>query len=183
MAYDFKPLKEKLKHNLEWLQKEFASIRTGRATPSILDGVKVESYGAQMSIQQLASVSVEDARSLRVSPYDPSQIKAIEKAVVQSNLGLSVAVDDKGLRVIFPELTAERRQAFVKVAKEKLEEARKKIRGVRDDVWKEIQTQEKDKKISEDEKFRLKDEMQKAIDESSKSFDSLFERKEKEINS
>lgn len=183
MAYDFKPLKEKTKHALEWLQKEFSSIRTGRATPTILDSIKVESYGAQMGIQQLASVSLEDARSLRISPYDQTQIKAVEKAIVQSNLGLSVAVDDKGVRVIFPELTAERRQAYIKVAKEKLEEGRKKIRGIRDDVWKDIQDQEKAKKISEDEKFRLKDEMQKIVDEASKSFDTLFDRKEKEINS
>ena len=183
MPYDFKPLKEKMKHTLEWLTKEFSSIRTGRATPTILDVVQVESYGAKMGVQQLASVSVEDARSLRISPYDPTQIKNIEKAIVQSNLGLSVAVDDKGIRVVFPELTAERRQGYLKVAKERLEEARKKIRGIRDDVWKDIQEQERAKKIREDEKFRLKDEMQKVVDEVSKSFDGLFERKEKEINS
>ena len=183
MPYDFKPLKEKMKHTLEWLTKEFSSIRTGRATPTILDVVQVESYGAKMGVQQLASVSVEDARSLRISPYDPTQIKNIEKAIVQSNLGLSVAVDDKGIRVMFPELTAERRQGYLKVAKERLEEARKKIRGIRDDVWKDIVEQERAKKIREDEKFRLKDEMQKAVDEVSKSFDGLFERKEKEINS
>ena len=128
-------------------------------------------------------MSVEDVRSLRISPYDPTQIKNIEKAIVQSNLGLSVAVDDKGIRVMFPELTAERRQGYLKVAKERLEEARKKIRGIRDDVWKDIVEQERAKKIREDEKFRLKDEMQKAVDEVSKSFDGLFERKEKEINS
>lgn len=182
MAYDFKPLKEKTKHALEWLSKEYFSIRTGRATPAILDVVQVDSYGARMSVQQLASVSVEDSRSLRISPYDPTQIKNIEKAIVQSNLGLSVAVDDKGIRVVFPELTAERRSAYIKVAKEKLEEARKKVRGIRDEVWKDIQDQEHSKKIREDEKFRLKDDMQKIVDEASKSLEGLFGRKEKEIN-
>ena len=183
MAYDLKPLKEKTKHVHEWLQKEFSSIRTGRATPTILDAVHVESYGAKMSVQQLALVSVEDARSLRISPYDATQTKNIEKAIVQSNLGLSVAVDDRGIRVIFPELTAERRAGYIKVAKERLEEARKKVRGIRDEVWKDIQEQERAKTIREDEKFRLKDEMQKVVDEVSKSFDTLVERKEKEITS
>ncbi len=181
MAYDFKPLREKTAASLSWLQKEFSAIRTGRAAPAILDGVSVESYGAKMGIRELSSVSIEDARSLRISPYDPSQTKNIEKAIVQSSLGLSVAVDDRGLRVIFPELTAERREGYFKVAKEKLEEARKKLRAIRDEVWRDIQSKEKEGKMGEDEKFRLKDEMEKAVQQASKGFDELFSKKEKEI--
>lgn len=181
MSYDFKPLREKTKAALEWLQKEFSSIRTGRAAPAILDSVSVESYGAKMGIRELASVGVEDARTLRISPYDATQVKNIEKAIIQSNLGLSVSVDDKGLRVIFPELTAERRSGYLKVAKEKLEEAKKRLRSARDDVWKDIQEKEKAKKISEDEKFRGKDDMQKIVDETSKAMDDQYARKEKEI--
>src|SRR3989344_2960082 len=181
MAYDFKMLKEKTNHTLEWMRKEFSSIRTGRASLSVLDAVSVESYGAKMGIQQLASVSAEDAKTLRISPFDPTQIKNIEKAIVQSNLGLSVAVDDKGLRVIFPELTAERRQSYLKVAKEKLEEARKKIRSVRDEVWRDIQEKEKSGVLREDEKFRSKDDMQKVVDDISKKLDEQYSRKEKEI--
>jgi len=183
MAYDFKMLKEKTNHTLEWMRKEFSSIRTGRASLSVLDAVSVESYGAKMGIQQLASVSAEDAKTLRISPFDPTQIKNIEKAIVQSNLGLSVAVDDKGLRVIFPELTAERRQSYLKVAKEKLEEARKKIRSVRDEVWRDIQEKEKSGVLREDEKFRSKDDMQKVVDDISKKLDEQYSRKEKEISS
>ena len=183
MAYDFKMLKEKTNHTLEWMRKEFSSIRTGRASLSVLDAVSVESYGAKMGIQQLASVSAEDAKTLRISPFDPTQIKNIEKAIVQSNLGLSVAVDDKGLRVIFPELTAERRQSYLKVAKEKLEEGRKKIRSVRDEVWRDIQEKEKSGVLREDEKFRSKDDMQKVVDDISKKLDEQYSRKEKEISS
>lgn len=183
MAYDLKPLQAKTAAALEWVKKEFSSIRTGRATPAILDAVTVESYGTKMTIQQIASVSIEDARTLRISPYDASQAKEIEKAIALSNLGLSVAVDERGLRVIFPELTAERRTAFLKVAKEKLEEARKKIRSFRDDVWKDIQDKERKGLVREDEKFRMKDSMQKVVDDASKSLDDLYSRKEKEIQS
>src|SRR3989344_5701400 len=183
MAYDLKVLKEKTAAALSWVQKELSLTRTGRAAPAILDWVFVESYGTKMSIRQLASVSIEDARTLRVSPFDPTQVKNIEKAIVQSNLGLSVAVDDKGVRVLFPELTAERREGYLKVAKEKLEEARKKIRGSRDDTWKDIQEKERKGLMSEDEKFRTKDAMQKIVDDASKTLDEVYARKDKEINS
>ena len=183
MVYDFKPLKAKTDAVLDWVRKEFFSIRTGCATPTILDAVQVESYGAKVTINQLASVGIEDARTLRISPYDSTQTKNIEKAIVQANLGLSVSVDDRGLRVVFPELTAERRDSYLKLAKEKLEEARRKVRTIRDDIWKHIQQEERDGKVREDEKFRLKDEMQKIVDACSKSFDELFSKKDKEIHS
>src|SRR3989344_9702447 len=112
-----------------------------------------------MGIRQLATVAVEDARTLRVTPFDPTQVKNIEKAIVQSNLGLSVAVDDKGVRVTFPELTAERRTGYLKGAKEKLEDARKKIRGSRDETWKDIQEKERKGLMGEEEKIRTKDAM------------------------
>lgn len=183
MAYNFSVFKDKLKQGEEWLRKELASIRTGRANPSVLDSVQVESYGAKMAIREVASIAVEDARTLRVSPYDESLTKAIEKAIVQASLGLSVAIDDRGLRLSFPELTADRRDAFVKLAKEKLEETRIKIRGFRDDVWKDIQGKEKAKAIGEDEKFRLKDEMEKLSTTAGKTLEELFAKKEKEIHS
>lgn len=183
MAYDFKILKEKTKSAEDWFRKELTSIRTGRAAPAILDAVSVESYGAKMGVHQLASIGIEDARTIRITPYDPSQAKNIEKAIIKSNLGLSVVVDDKGLRVVFPELTAERREAYLKIAKEKIEEARRKFRTVRDDVWKDIQAQEREGKVREDEKFRLKNDMQKIVDDASKVLEDLFTKKEKEISS
>ena len=123
MAYDFNPFKKQLAGTDEWLQKEFRSIRTGQASPSILDNVRVEVYGAPMSLKELASVTLEGARTLRITPWDKGQSKDIEKAITVANLGLSTSVDDQGLRVNFPELTADRRKEIAKTAKDKLEDA------------------------------------------------------------
>jgi ribosome recycling factor len=181
MAYNFTPFKQSTKETEEWLKREFTTIRTGRATPAILDGVRVEAYGTDMSIAELANVSVEDARMIRVTPWDMSQVKSIEKGIVSSDLGLSVAVDEKGVRVIFPELTSDRRVSLIKVAKQKLEDAKIALRAEREKVIKDIDKQEKDGSISEDEKFRLKAELQKILDETNKVFDEIFVKKEKEI--
>jgi len=179
--FNFTPFKNKIKEVEEWLKKEESQIRTGRATPAILDGVKVESYGALLPVSQVGSINIEDQRSLRVTPWDISQAKAVEKAIVAANLGVSVSADDKGVKIFFPELTSERRTLLVKLAKEKLEEARKSLRMERDHVWEEIQKKEKEGGMGEDEKFRLKNEMQKIVDETNKKFDEMHARKEKEI--
>lgn len=181
MSYNSINFKKNLKETEEWLKKEFTGIRTGRASPAILDGVKVEAYGSDMPITQLANVSVEDARMLRITPWDLSVAKSIEKAIQVSNLGLSVTVDDKGLRVIFPDLTSDRRQALIKIAKQKLEDARVAVRTEREKAIKEIDRDEKEKKISEDEQFRMKADLQKIIDDGTKILDEMFTKKEKEI--
>jgi ribosome recycling factor len=183
MAYNFAKLKEKSKNLEEWLTKEFGGIRTGRANPNILDIVMVEVYGSKMPVKQLASITNEDARTIRVNPYDLTQAKAIEKAIVASNLGLSVGADEKGVRVSFPELTSERRVALIKLAKEKLEQAKISLRKLRDEEMDEIAKMEKNKAIGEDEKFRLKAELQKVIDAESKKIEEHFSKKEKEITS
>ncbi|OGG54732.1 ribosome recycling factor [Candidatus Kaiserbacteria bacterium RIFCSPHIGHO2_02_FULL_49_11] len=183
MAYDFSPLKKKVADTEEWLKKEYQGIRTGRATPTLLDGVLVESYGSRMPLIQVGSVSVEDARTIRIAPWDQSQIKAIEKGVTDANLGVGVSADERGVRVTFPELTSERRGALMKIAKDKLEDARVSLRGERDRVWSDIQKKEKESEISEDEKFRYKDEMQKLVDEGNKKLDILAEKKRAEIES
>ncbi len=181
MVYNFSSFKDKTKQTAAWLSSEFNSIRTGRATPAILDSISVESYGAKMPINQVASVTTEGPRSLRVAPWDQNLTKTIEKAVIESRLGLSVAIDEKGLRITFPELTAERRQSLLKVVKQKLEEARVTLRKERDRVWEDIQAKEKEGGMGEDEKFRLKAEMQKIIDEANKELDTLALRKEEEV--
>ena len=183
MAYNFKPFEGRIKEVTERLTKELAGVRTGRATPAILDGIQVESFGTRMPINNVAAVSIEDARSLRISPWDASMAKEIEKAITVANLGLSVGADEKGVRVFFPELTSERRVQLLKLAKEKVEEARTSLRKMRDEVWSDIQKQEKDKKMGEDDKFRAKDEMQKRVDAANKAFDEVLARKEKEISS
>ncbi|KND50617.1 MAG: ribosome recycling factor [Parcubacteria bacterium C7867-003] len=182
MAYNFNQFKDGVKGVEEWLKKELSSIRTGRANLSILDGVNVEAYGSFMPINQVANLSMEDVRVVRISPWDSSVTKDVEKAIVASDLGLSVTVDDKGLRVIFPELTGERRTALVKLTKQKLEDAKITLRGEREKTIKDIDSKEKAGEISEDEKFRLKAELQKMLDESTRNLELMFEKKEKEIS-
>ncbi len=181
MAYDFKPFEKRIAEITDRLGKELGSVRTGRAGPAILDGVQVESYGSRVPINQVAGISIEDARTLRIVPWDMSLAKEIEKAITVANLGLSVGADEKGVRVFFPELTAERRTSLLKIAKEKVEEMRTELRAARDDVWSDIQQQERDGTMPEDEKFKSKEEMQKKVDAANAAFDIAFDRKEKEI--
>jgi len=181
MAYDFGAFKKQLAQIEEWQKKEFQQMRTGQASPAILDGVRVEIFGAPMTIREVASVTIEGARTIRVSPWDKSQVKEIEKAITVANLGLSVIVDDQGLRINFPELTSERREIIVKLAKDKLEEARMQIRKHRDVVIKDLQTKEKEGGMGKDEIFRLKNETQKIVDESNKKLEEIYNKKEKEI--
>lgn len=181
MAYDFKPFDKRIAEITEHLQKELATVRTGRASIAILDGVQIESYGAMMPLNQVANISIEDPRVLRIAPWDISQAKEIEKAITDANLGVSTGADDKGVRVFFPEPTGERRVQLAKLAKEKVEEIRTELRQAREEVWSDIQAQEKEGLLSEDEKFRHKDEMQKRVDAANESFEAALERKQKEI--
>ncbi len=179
---DMNDFEKRLQEVIEWLQQEYSSIRTGQSTPALLDGVKVESYGSMMAINQVASVSVEDARTLRVSPWDASIIKTLETAIRDADLGVSVVTDSAGLRVLFPELTGERRVQLLKLAKSKLEDARVSVRSARDERMKAIDKQEKDGEISEDEKFGLKETAQKKVEDANRTLDGLYDRKEVEIN-
>jgi ribosome recycling factor len=140
------------------------------------------SYDSLMPISQVASITTEGPKSLRVVPWDTSVNKAIEKAIIESNLGLSVAMDEKGVRVMFPDLTVERRQSLVKLAKQKLEDARISLRKERDLTWDDIQKKEEDGSVTEDEKFRLKTEMQKIVDETGKRLQDMADKKEQEMN-
>lgn len=181
MTYDFSSLKKKITETEEWLKKEYQGIRTGRATPTLLDSIQAESYGSRTPLKQIGSISVEDARTLRVSPWDATQVKAIEKAITDANLGVGVSADEKGVRVTFPELTSERREALIKLSKDRLEHARVSLRNERDDIWNDIQEKEREGEISEDEKFRYKEEMQKMVDAGNGNLDTLLEKKEEEI--
>ncbi len=181
MPYNFSAFKTSATEVEEWLAKELASIHTGRATPALLDNVKVNAYGAKSPLVHVASVSIEDPRTLRVAPYDKSQIKDIEQAINAADLGVSVAADDAGLRVFFPELTSERRDAFVKVVKERLEDARISLRRHREEAWDDIQKKEKDGELTEDEKFSSKEELQKMVDEINKELEEMAKKKEEDI--
>ncbi len=178
MAYNFSQFKTASDGAVEWLKGEFAGLRTGRATPNILDAVSVMAYGSRMAVNQLATVSIEDPRTLRVTPWDKTVVRDLDSAIRESNLGLSVSVDDQGLRIAFPELTSDRREAIIKVAKQKLEEARVRVRSERQKVLNEIDKGE----VGDDEKARSKTELQKLVDEVNKKLEEMVERKEKEIS-
>ncbi len=181
--YNFSKFNQKGKEIEDRLAKEFAGVRTSRASAAILDGILVESYGSRMPINQVASIASQDARTIFITPWDSANVRAIEKAVAAGNLGLSVSAEGAGVRVSFPELTAERRAALLKSAKEKLEQARVAVRKLRDDVQGEIEAAEKAGGMGEDEKFRLKAELQKLVDALNKKLSEALERKEKEIQS
>lgn len=178
MAYNFSNFKSASDATEAWIKHEYTGLRTGRATPAILDVVKVVAYGAPSAINQLATVSIEDARTIRVSPWDKGVVKDIDSAIRESNLGLSVAVDSDGLRVCFPELTADRRTALIKVAKEKLEEARIRVRSERQKVLNDIDKDE----MGDDDKTRARNDLQKHVEDINKKLEDLAIKKEKEIS-
>jgi ribosome recycling factor len=181
MAYNFNSLKAKAKEVEEWLGREFAAIRTGRATPALLDGVQVESYGARVSLKSVGAIAVEDARTLRVTLWDRSQVKDVEAGITAANLGVGITADGMSIRLTFPELTADKRKILQKVAHDKTEEAKISLRKERERVWNDIQDKEKKKELSEDDKFRLKDELQKIIDDENKKLEELKKKKDTEI--
>ncbi len=180
--FDFKPLDAKLADAREWLAKEYRGLRTGRAAPAILDGVQVSAYGSMMPIKQVGSIGVEDARTLRVTAFDAGIIKDIERSISAANLGVGTTSDGNSVRVSFPELTSERREQLVKLAKQKLEEARTTVRLARDDAWKEIQEREREGTLTEDDKFSLKEELQKRIDAANDELANAFDAKESEMS-
>lgn len=182
MAYDFTKLKNNIKETEEWLSREFSGIRTGRASVALLDSIKPEVYGARTPIQQVASLSVEDARTIRIIPWDKDNGKAIEKAIAEADLGVSASTDDQGLRVSFPELTAERRGLLMKLANEKLEDARVTLRGHRSETIREIDAAEKEGGMGIDDVKRYKEEVQKLIDAATAALEALSKKKEGEIS-
>lgn len=175
-------LSKKLDGVREWLAGEYTGIRTGQAAPGFLDSIRVESYGAKVPINNVATVGIEDARTLRIAPWDSSMIAAIERAITDADLGVGVITDSSGVRVSFPELTGERRAALLKLAGQKLEEARVRVRGAREERMKSLDTNVKSKDIGEDEARREKDKAQKLIDEANQKLESLYSQKEKEIS-
>ncbi len=175
MAYNTQNFKNELKKIEEWLSKELTQLQTGRATPMVLDSVMVDSYGSKMPIKNVAAITLEDPKTLRIAPWDKTQIRSIEQAIQEANLGLSVLSDSDGVRAIFPMLTTETRAKLVKVVKEKLEDARISVRKIRAD---EI---DNTKDMSEDEAHRAKDEIQKAVDEANKNLEAIFTKKENEV--
>lgn len=173
--------KAKMDKSVEVMGREFSTIRTGRASSALLDGVKVEYYGAETPLLQLAGVSNPDARTLEIKPYDISALAEIEKAIFSSNLGLTPQNDGKVIRVSFPPLTEERRKDLVKVIKKMCEDAKIAIRSIRRDANDHIKKLEKSKEISEDDSKNGETQIQKATDANIVRIDELGRKKESEL--
>jgi ribosome recycling factor len=179
--FDINELKRRMQGATSSLKHELGGLRTGRATASMLEPVQVEAYGSHMPLNQLATVSVPEPRLLSVQVWDKSMVHAVEKAIVNSNLGLSPATEGQVLRLRIPELNEERRKELVKVAHKYAEAARVAVRHVRRDGLDVVKKQEKNHEISEDDQERLANEIQKATDATIAEVDQLLAAKEKEI--
>ena len=179
--YNFQNLDNKIADSVERLGNDLKAIQTGRATPMVLDNVYVEAYGSSMLVSHVAGVTIEDAKTLRVSPYDKGVLKGLEQGINDANLGLSVSSDSEGLRVIFPSLTTERRSQYVKLAKERLEEAKVRNKMAREESKKEIESSAKDGAFGEDDKKRFLDTLQNKIDAANGLSENMFEKKQSEV--
>ena len=171
----------KMEEAFLFLKKEFSHIRAGKANPALVEGVKVEYYGSQTPLQQLANITVPEPRMLMVSPYDKSVLVDIEKAIMAAGLGLNPMNDGDFIRIPLPILTEERRTELVKVAKDKAEQARISIRNTRRDANDEIKKTVEADSLPEDSKFEAEDEVQKITDTNTKKVDDYLSQKESEI--
>lgn len=178
---DLKDAEAKMQKCVESTRSEFASIRTGRATPALLDRLHVEAYGASVPLKQVANVTVPDARSLVISAFDRNTVGDIRKAIEKSDLGLTPNVDGNAIRLVIPPLNEERRKDLVKVVKKKAEDGKVAVRNVRHKMHDDLKAQLKDHKITEDDSKRLQDQLQKLTDKFVKDIDQLVAAKEKEI--
>jgi len=181
----YKEIINKLKPNfdktVEYLKSGLSSLQVGRATPSLIEDLEVECYNQRMPLKQLAAIQTPEPRSILIKPWDKDIIKDIAKAISQSKLGLSSIIEEEFIRLKVPPLSEERRRELTKILQEKMEECRISVRRQREEVWREIQNLEQAGKISEDDKFRAKDELQKVIDEYNKKIEEMGKKKEEEI--
>ncbi|MBU1121313.1 MAG: ribosome recycling factor [Candidatus Omnitrophota bacterium] len=174
-------IEELMKKSVDATKREFAELRSGRANPKMVEGIKVNYYGTPTLLKEIATINVSEARLIVISPYDPSSVKDIEKAILQTDLGITPIGDGKIIRLIIPPLSEERRDELSKIVKKAAEEGKVSIRTIRRDGNDRIKKLEKDKKISEDERFKAEDEIQKLTDKYIKDTDKVLEEKEKEL--
>lgn len=167
----------KMKKALDFTLHEFSSIHTGKATPTMVEGVMVEAYGSHMRLKECAAITTPDSRMIQIQPWDPTLTKAIEKAIQTANLGFNPTVDGKIVRIPLPDMSRERRQEFVKTASRIAEEGRVHIRNVRRDILEAV----KKAKFPEDESKRLEKDVQNATDKAIKDINDHFAAKEKEL--
>nr|KJB42104.1 hypothetical protein B456_007G137300 [Gossypium raimondii] len=173
--------KERMEKTIETVRANFNSIRTGRANPSMLDKVEVEYYGTPVSLKSIAQISTPESSSLLIQPFDKSSLKAIEKAIVNSDLGMTPNNDGEVIRLSLPQLTTERRKELSKVVAKQAEEGKVAVRNIRRDALKAYEKLEKEKKLSEDNVKDLSSDLQKLTDEYMKKIDGIYKQKEKEL--
>lgn len=173
--------KEKMEKALELLTNELATVRVGRASSSLVENILVEAYGTRMRILELALISTPELNQILIKSYDPGNAEAIKRAVLEANLGLNPVVDAEFIRITIPPLTTERREEMVRLIGQRLEGARISIRQIRQEAMKKVDQDFEAKELSEDEKFRLRGEIQKIVDEVNERIEDLGKAKEQEL--
>lgn len=181
MEQHIKDCTNRMQKSIDSLEKDFSRLRTGRASTALVDNIRVEYYGTPTPLNQVASVSIPDSRTISISPWDRNAFSNIEKAIMKSDLGLTPVNDGKSIRINIPPLTEERRKELVKMAKKYTEDAKVAIRNVRRDVNDALKKMQNAKEISEDEMHKAQDDVQKATDNFVKKADAVLAEKEKEI--
>jgi ribosome recycling factor len=166
---------------VEDYKKNIQKIKTGRANAGLVEDVKVDYFGSKTPLMHMASINTPDASTIEIEPWDKSQLSSVEKAIQESDLGLNPSNDGRVVRLKMPEMTEERRNEMVKVLSKRTEEARIRIRRIREDFWDEAQKKEKEGEISEDEKFSIKESLQEIVDEYNQKIEEIEEKKEEEI--
>lgn len=180
--FDTKPTEQKMQAALDHFEMELSKVRTGRAHPGMLDSIKVQAYGQMVPLNQVANVTAPEAQLLQLTPFDPSQMQAIESAIREDQaLGLNPADDGRIIRVPVPPLTEERRRLIVKQASEKLEDARIQLRTARQDGFKEAKRMKDAKELGEDDVKRVEKEIDRVMGEHQEKLEAMFKSKEKEI--
>jgi len=176
-----KEIEDSMKKTIEATKRELAELRSGRANPKMVEGIKVNYYGTPTLLKEIATIGVPEARMIVINPFDPSSVKDVEKAILHSDLGITPVSDGKIIRLIVPPLSEERRQELIKIAKKICEEGKVSIRTVRRDGKEKIKSLEKDKKISEDERFKSEEELQKLTNKYIEETDKILGQKEKDL--
>ena len=181
MSTDYSEFEAKMKKTTEVLSEQFAAVRAGKANPAVLDRITVDYYGSPTPIQQIASISTPDARSLLIQPWDGSVLKGIEKAILASDLGINPQNDGRDIRLVFPQLTEERRKELAKQGKKYAEESKVAVRNIRRDAMEKFKAQKKKSEITEDDLKIVEKDMQKLTDDYIKEVDKIAAKKEQEL--
>ena len=176
-----KEIEEMMKKAIESVKREFTELRSGRANPKMVEGIRINYYGTPTLLKDISTITVPEARLIVINPWDANSIKEIEKAIFSSDLGMTPVNDGKTIKLIVPPLSEERRQELVKLVKKIAEEGRISIRTIRRNAKEKVKSLEKEKKISQDERFKTEEEIQKLTDRYIEEIDKLFEEKEKEL--